>query len=200
MTLDLWIICAVGFLILVPLARFTIYRPQFNGIEDVVSFARKLNVEDFERITDPAEEWFLRRSTSRREFRQIQRKKMRLCAEYLSRVSHNGELLQGWGYHDHAISALKTVTPADEKTYLLRQLSETATEVRIFAVVRRMKLKIWLLARADLLPAPLIPTLGPIRKTDGVDLLVAYQRMIDLAKRLSEFYGPDWAERMEAVL
>src|SRR5262249_52689303 len=200
MTFDLWIACGCLVLIIVPLARFTIYRRQYKRIEDVVSFARRLSIEDFERIIDPAEEWLLRRSMSHREFRHLQRQRMRLCWEYLSRVSHNCELLQGWSLHDHAVSASKVSNPADEKTYLLWDLSRTATEVRAFALVIRLKIGIWLLLRADLLPVPCIPRLGKIRATAGLDLLTTYQQVTDLAKKISQFYGPEWAERINSAL
>jgi hypothetical protein len=124
---------------------------------------------------------------------------MRLCAEYLSRLAHNGEIIQGWSYRDHALSVSRMSNPADEKTYLLWELSKTATEVRTFALITQMKVGIWLILRADLLPLRMIPQLDTIRTTAGLNLLTSYQAMTDLAKRVSQFYGPDWADRMNGA-
>jgi hypothetical protein len=200
MTVDLWIVCGAIALMGLPIARFTIYQRRYRRIDDVVSFARRLSIEDFERITDPAEEWLLRRSMSIPEFKGLQRQRMRLCAEYLSRVAHNGEIIQGWSYRDHTIALSRIRNPGDEKTYLLWELSRTATEVRVFALITRIKVAIWLLLRADLLPIRMIPQLDTIRTTAGFNLLTSYQTMTDLAKKVSHFYGPEWSDRMNGVL
>jgi hypothetical protein len=54
--------------------------------------------------------------------------------------------------------------------------------------------------RADLLPIRMIPQLDTIRTTAGFNLLISYQTMTDLAKRVSQFYGPEWSDRMNGVL
>jgi hypothetical protein len=113
---------------------------------------------------------------------------------------HNGELLQRWGLHDHELEQSKGRHPADEKTYLLWELSKTATEVRAVALVMRLQVGSWLLLRADLLPIALIPCLHKVRRPFGIDILSDYQTMTDLAKQLSQFYGLDWAEKMSTVL
>jgi hypothetical protein len=200
MTVDLWIVCGAIVLMGLPIARFTIYQRRYRRIDDVVSFARRLSIEDFERITDPAEEWLLRRSMSTPEFKALQRQRMRLCAEYLSRVAHNGEIIQGWSYRDHTISRSTISNPGDEKTYLLWELSRNATEVRIFALITRLKVAVWLLLRADLLPMRMIPKLNTVRTTAGFNLLISYQGMTDLAKKVSQFYGPEWSDRMTGAL
>jgi len=200
MTLDLLIVFGSVVLLLVPLARFTIYKSGHRRIDDVVLFARPLNTEDFERITDPADEWLLRRSLPGREFGRVQRQRMRLCVEYVSRASHNAEILQGWSYQDHAIAVSRSRNPADKKICLLWELSQTATEVRVFAFAVRLKIGLWLLLRLDLLPSRLIPKLCGVRTTAGLDLLVSYQKMTDLAKAASQFYGPDLADKISHTL
>jgi len=200
MSFDVWIALAALALALAMAVRFTVYKSGYSGIEDAVLFARQLPITDFEQVTDPAVEWSLRTSVSAREFKRLQRQRMRLCAEYLGRAVHNCEVVQGWSYSDHSLSLARRRNPEDEKTYLLGELSKAATEVRLFAAITRLRVGVWLLLRVDLLPSSLIPRLDTIRTVAGIDLLPAYQNMVDLAKRVSQFYGPDWVERINAAL
>src|SRR5215467_11676991 len=106
MTFELWVAFGVLILFAIPLARVTVYQRRYGRIEDVELFARPINLEDFERVADPAEEWLLRYSMSSREFRALKRQRTRLCAEHLSRMAHNAEIIQGWS--QTACSALRT--------------------------------------------------------------------------------------------
>src|SRR6185437_5197910 len=80
MTLELWVIVGGLLLFAIALIHVTVYQRQYSRIEDVELFIRPLNTQDFQRITDPAEEWCLRRSTSSHEFKKLKRQKTRLCA------------------------------------------------------------------------------------------------------------------------
>lgn len=199
MTVDLWIELGSFLLLGIPLARFTIYRRQYTRIEHVYSFARRLNLEDLEQLLDPGEEWRLRVSMSRGAFRRLQRQRIWLFSEYASRAAHNAEIVQGWSYGDHTISRASMSNPADEKTYLLWDLSRTATEVRVVALALQWKVAIWLWLRVDLLPLSLVPRLGAFRATAGLDLISSYEKMASLAKTVSQFYGPEWVEKISAV-
>jgi hypothetical protein len=200
MTLELWIVLGGLALFAISLARITIYQRRYWRIEDVELFVRPLNVEDFQRVTDPAEEWSLRLSTSGREFKKLKRQKTRLCAEHLSRMAHNAEIIQGWSYAAHSVLSANLPNPADERTYLMFQISETATEIRVYTLIAQLQVGLWLALRADLLPLWLMPRLRSIRTTAGVDILTTYQRLTDLTKTVSRFYGPECSERISSVL
>jgi hypothetical protein len=200
MTLELWIAFGVLLLFAVPLARVTVYRRRYSRIEDVELFVRPLNLEDFERITDPAAEWILRSSTSSREFKELKRQKTRLCAEHLSRMAHNAEIIQGWSHAAYAMLSESLVDPADERLALMSQVTEAATEIRIYSLFARMQVGLWLALRADLLPLGLMPRLRGVRNTAGSDILTTYQQLTSLTKSVSRFYGPECSERICSVL
>jgi hypothetical protein len=200
MSLELWIVLGGLALFAISLARITIYQRRYLRIEDVELFVRPLNIEDFQRVTDPAEEWSLRLSTSGREFKKLKRQKTRLCAEHLSRMAHNAEIIQGWSYAAHSALSANVPNPADERTYLMFQISETATEIRVYTLIAQLQVGLWLALRADLLPLWLMPRLRGIRTTAGVDILTTYQRLTDLTKTVSRFYGPECSERISSVL
>jgi hypothetical protein len=200
MTFELWVAFGVLILFAIPLARVTVYQRQYWRIEDVELFVRPINVEDFERVTDPAGEWLLRRSSPSREFKALKRQKTRLLAEHLSRMAHNAEIIQGWS--QTACSALRGKAPdsADERTQLMLQIAETATEIRICTFVARLRVGLWLALRADLLPLWLMPPLRGVRTTAGADILTTYQHLTQLTKAVSRFYGPDCSERISSLL
>jgi hypothetical protein len=200
MSLELWIASGALLLFAIPLARVTIYQRRYSRIEDVELFVRPLNIEDFERLTDPAEEWSLRSSTSGHQFKELKRQKTRLCAEHLSRMAHNAEIIQGWSHTAHAILKAKVTDPADERTCLMYQVTETATEIRVYTLIARLQVWLWLAMRADLLPLWLMPQLRGIRTSAGADILTTYQQLTNLTKAVSRFYGPECSERISSVL
>jgi hypothetical protein len=199
MSFDIGVGIAALMVALTLLFRSMVLKSRYSSIEAAVLFMRRLNIFDFEQIVDPAAEWSLRR-ISGREFRRLQRQRMRLCAEYLARMAHNAEVTQGWSNRDHSEASSKQRSFADEKTHLLWQLAKTATEVRLFVLIARLEVGVWLLLRLDLLPLSLVPRLDKVRTIGGADLLVAYRNMIDLAKTVSHYYGPDWSEKLNASL
>ncbi len=200
MALELWIAIGVAVLFAIPVARVTIYRRQYSRIEDVELFVRPINIEDFERVTDPAEDWLLRSSTSDCEFKKLKRQKTRLCAEHLSRMAHNAEVIQGWSHAAHMVLSTNVSAPSDERASLMFQISETATEIRICTVLARVQVGLWLVLRADVLPLWLMPQLRGIRIIAGADILASYQNLIRLTKTVSRFYGPECSERISSVL
>ena len=200
MSLELWIASSALVLFAIPLARVTIYQRRYWRIEDVELFVRPINIDDFERVTNPAEEWSLRSSTSHHEFKELKRQKTRLCAEHLSRMAHNAEVIQGWSHSAHTILSAAGSDPADERTTLMRQIAETATEIRIYTLIAQLQVGLWLALRADLLPLWLMPRLRSIRTTGGVDILTTYQQLTSLTKTVSRFYGPECSERICNVL
>jgi hypothetical protein len=200
MTLDLWLAFGALLLFAIPFARVTIYQRRYSRIEDVELFVRPLKIEDFERLTDPAEEWSLRSSTSSREFKELKRQKIRLCAEHLSRMAHNAEIIQGWSHTAHTFLKAKISDPYDERVCLMFQITETATEIRVYTFITRLQVGLWLVLRADLLPLWLMPQLRGIRTTAGADILATYQQLTSLTKTVSRIYGPECSERISSIL
>jgi hypothetical protein len=199
MSFELWTACAGLALFAIPIARLTIYKPRYWRIEDLETFGRRVNVEDFERATDPATEWLLRDCVPKEEFRKLKRQNIRLCAEHLSRIAHNAEIIQDWSYSAHS-SRSATSTFSDEHLYQLFQLSEITTELRIDVFLARMRVRLWLALRADLLPFWLMPQLDSLRKPAGADILASYQRVADLTKAVAQFYGTECSQRIAGVL
>ena len=71
------------------------------------------------------------------------------------------------------------------------QISETATEIRIYTLMAKLQVGSWLVLRADLLPLWLMPQLSGVCKTGGEDILAIYQHLTKLTKavKLSSIAG-----------
>ena len=95
-------------------------------LDEVVAFLLPVNVEAFAEAMDSTQDAYLRHSHSRSEFQKLQRKRMRLTAEYLRRMSHNAALLQRVGYGQLRSSNPLVATQAQE-------LIDAGVHVRLYA-------------------------------------------------------------------
>lgn len=84
---------AVGFLLfLIQQVRGRYVPPIDPGPGEVLP---EVDLQAFRNLTDPAEEMFLRQNLSSRDFRRIQRVRLRAATLYVSALSHNvGALVQ----------------------------------------------------------------------------------------------------------
>jgi hypothetical protein len=69
------------------------HRGQLKSLADLDSRWQKVDIEAFLNLVDPAEERYLRRNLSAAEFASIQRHRVRVMWEYLSRLSANSKLM-----------------------------------------------------------------------------------------------------------
>ena len=99
MIFDLITIFILGVLLLLAIYTVLKYLGKFpdRTIDDVAPYLRPTDLETFESILGPAEEFNFRLRLPAREFRQLQRKRVHLLLEYLSRMSHNALVLIEWG-------------------------------------------------------------------------------------------------------
>jgi hypothetical protein len=64
-----------------------------NVLEEPTEHIRAVDVEAFRNLIDPDEEEFLRVNLPPREFRRIQRERLRAAVEYVSCAAHNAAIL-----------------------------------------------------------------------------------------------------------
>jgi hypothetical protein len=69
------------------------YRRQLRSMEDFRARWKAVDIEAFANIIDPSEERFLRESLSPKDFRRLQRERLHVAGEYLSRVGQNAQLM-----------------------------------------------------------------------------------------------------------
>src|SRR5258707_5700645 len=98
-----------------------------SNVEDLTRQIRSVDVEAFRNLVDPAEEDFLRSHLSGRQFRRVQRQRLRAAAEYVHCASRNAVLLARLGEaarHSPEISVAEAGA----------RLVDSATQLRLFAL------------------------------------------------------------------
>jgi hypothetical protein len=93
---------------------------------------------------------------------------MRLFLELTRRMAHNSKVLV-----EYADSEKNQQDP--RQAALASALQEKAIEVRLYALVTGIKLRFWLLLRADILNAA--PVLAPLRTAGEIDGLQTYSAL-----------------------
>ena len=66
-------------------------------MDDLAGRTRPVDLEAFRNLVDPAEEDYLRSNLSPRQFREVQRERMRAALEYVRNAAHNAAFLLRMG-------------------------------------------------------------------------------------------------------
>jgi hypothetical protein len=144
-------------------------------LDDVVHSVRPVDIDRLENLLDPAREWELRANFSMKEFRLLQRKRIHELLEIMRRICHNAGILAQWGAY---------VSEFERYNRLARQLHERAVEVRVCASFAIAKLRMWIVLRADTWPLLPRPSLPGLRNNAGIDTVIAYSALKELAGTL----------------
>src|SRR5215813_8814 len=94
---------------------------------------RAVDLEAFRNLVDPVEAQYLREHLPPREFRAIQRQRMRAALDYVAGVSHNAAILLQVGH-----GARASTDPRIAKAG--RQLVDEAVRLRLYSIVAEAKL------------------------------------------------------------
>jgi hypothetical protein len=139
-----------------------------RDVDDVIPFLYPVDISLAESLLDPAAEFEFRWKLQPPQFREAQRKRMRLYLELTRRMAHNATVLVAYAdaeksSHDpHRVSLATT-------------LQEKAVEVRLYALLTRFKLHLRLLLRSDLLTVT--PVLSHLRTACDIDGLQTYSAL-----------------------
>lgn len=157
-------------------------RGQSAAVEDLEELPGKTQPVDlaaFRNLTDPAEEEYLRAQLPAREFRRLQRQRMRAALEYIRRAAQNAALLVRLG------EAARR-SPDPEVAQAARELVDNAVRLRLYALLAEVKLRARLLL--------------PGARLSSAPLLDRYQRLTQAVGRLSRAQKPSFAGRISAAL
>ena len=192
MIFDLITIFILGGLLLTAIYTVLKYLGKFpdRTIDDVAPYLRPTDLETFESILGPAEEFNFRLRFPAKQFRQIQNKRIHLLREYLSRMSHNALVLIEWGNMEW------TGPQNEERQKLAQELVQAGVEFRLYSLLALAKLKMWIIFR------PLLPalSLAELRKVAGIDAVRAYVRVRLAAESLGQTYGRVYCQELSARL
>src|ERR1700685_4632256 len=153
-----WLIVAWGAVSCIYMLRCAWMRFPKRDVDadDVIPFLYPVDVSLAESILDPAAGFECRWNLSPRQFRAAQRKRMRLYLELTRRMAHNSRVLVEYA------DAEKN-NPDPRRASLAVALQEKAIEVRLYALLAGIKLRLCLFLRSDILAA--LPALAHLRTT-----------------------------------
>ena len=148
-------------------------------LDDLVGRTRPVDIDAFRNLIDPAEEDFLRDNLPGREFRAIQRERLRAALEYVSSAAHNAAILVRLGEAARASSDPKIAEAG-------RQLLDTALRLRLYALLATIRLYVGIALPGAHLSAG--------RLVDN------YQHLSSLAGQLVFMQHPARVSRLPAIL
>jgi hypothetical protein len=186
------LLAAVFFL---AMAKLVLFRTHYD-LPKVILFVRKLDMAEFAKLLDPEEEWILRNLCSDKEFRKVQRERMRLAIEYLRRVGHNAEVIQAWTTTLYQQIKSKPKAEFSEQDYLVCELVKLSTELRVCNAAALMKATFCLLFLSHLWPLKFIPRVTDLRRSGQVDMVGKYRTLVEISTSLSRTYGQKYYEEL----
>jgi hypothetical protein len=174
----LWIALSVGLLLLFLYAALLNLRRQHQGkvdVDEILPYLLPVNLQALAEALDPSQDDYLRHSHSPREFRKLQRKRTKLAAEYLRRMSHNAALLQRVGY-----SQLRS--PNRMVAEQAQELIDVGVNVRLYAFLGLAGLffrRFWVLRSMS------FARIAKLQKMMSASLVPAYQALRSKAEEIT---------------
>jgi len=171
------IISAVSLTLLFSVARGR--SASVGSLEELRGHTRPVDLESFRNLIDPAEEHFLRANLSPRDFRVVQRERLRATVQYVQWASQNAAVLLRLGE-----AARSSADP--EISQAAQVLIASALRLRLYALLTIPKLYLGLaIPGARLSPGHLV---------DG------YQKLSSQAGQLVVMQNPTRTPRLSVVL
>jgi hypothetical protein len=155
------------------------YNSSVKQLEDLAGRTRPVDIEAFRNLVDPGEEDFLRTNLVRREFRAVQRERMRAALEYVRNTAHNAAFLMRMG------EAARHSTDA-RIAQAGKQLIDDAMRLRAYALLSVAKLYVRIVF--------------PEARLSYGGLADNYQHLGVLASQLTLMQQPTQAARLSAFL
>jgi hypothetical protein len=138
-----------------------------------------VDLEAFRNLADPGEEAFLRNSLSAKEFRTVQRLRLRAAIEYLAAVSHNAAMLVQLGQAARRSPDVQIAEAA-------QNLVDNALILRLYSALAIGKL--------------CVRFLRPEASLQAAGILDRYQRVTEGALRLGRLQYPRRAPLLSRTL
>jgi hypothetical protein len=163
-----WLIVAWGAFCCVYMLYCAWSRFPNRDVDDVIPFLYPVDLSLAESLLDPAAEFQYRWKLSPRQFREAQRKRMRLYLELTRRMAHNSKVLV-----EYADAEKRSLDPRRISRAVV--LQDRAIEIRLYALVTRITLRVCLLLRSDILARRF--ALHHLRTAGEIDGLQTYHAL-----------------------
>ena len=150
-----------------------------STVQELTALSVPVDLECFRNLIDPDEEEYLRANLPPREFRSVQRARVRASLEYVRRTSHNAALLLRLGESARRYSAANIARAGEE-------IVQSALQLRVYSVLTTLLLYARLIA--------------PTARISASSFVERYERLRDRTTGLARLQVPATASRVEASL
>ena len=150
-----------------------------NHLEDLAGRTRPVDLDAFRNLVDPREEDFLRANLLPRQFRSVQRERLRAAREYLWNTAHNAAFLLRMGE-----AATRNADPHIAQAG--KQLIHSAVRLRAYCLLSCAKLYLRIVF--------------PEARLSYGELADNYKHLSALASQLALMQHPTQAGRLSALL
>jgi hypothetical protein len=152
---------------------------KLDRLDDLAGCTRPVDLEAFRNLVDPGEEDFLHSSLLPRQFRAVQRERMRAALEYVQNTAHNAGFLLRMGE-----AATRSADPRIAQAG--RQLIDSALRLRAYALLSAAKLYVRMVF--------------PGARLSYGRLADSYQHLSALASQLTLLQHPTQVARLSTLL
>ena len=150
-----------------------------HSFDQLENLTQPVDLEAFRNLIDPAQEAFLRDRMSARQFRLVQRKRMRAALDYVGRAAHNAAILVRLGEAARASSD-------PEVAHSGQELVNRALQMRLYAQLARVQIGLLIVF--------------PQARLSFAELLESYQSLRERVARLVRLQQPAYAARIVSAL
>ncbi|HEV3042163.1 MAG TPA: hypothetical protein VHA33_30665 [Candidatus Angelobacter sp.] len=172
-------------------------------IDDVKVFLRKIDWDDLREVFDRTREQYTRRTQSGDHLRKIMRTNLLKAREFLSRMSHNAQVVQEWANTELKKLRESASGSSANSGHQLRETAQMAADFRSLSRMQRIKVTAWMTLRIDCWPVSHMPSVASLRNLGGngeLDLIRLYEELKKDAAKLALPYGQQFHDDVLAGL
>src|ERR1700741_3422122 len=147
-------------------------------IRDVPAFLQPVDSASMLQLLNPETEEYLHSAMTGLAFRLEQRRSLHFLREHMIRMSHNAHILLEWS-NAELKREIVGQNEADSECYrdCARRLHTAAVEFRLYAVLSRTKINLWLAFRTQAwMPLP-TPSLADLSQVAGLRFFTLYSNL-----------------------
>jgi hypothetical protein len=166
-------------------------------IRDVPAFLQPVDSASMMQLLNPETQEYLHSAMTSLALRLEQRRSLHFLREHLMRMSHNAHILLEWSNAE-----LKREIVGQSEDYnecyrdCARKLHAAALEFRLYALLSRIKIDLWLVFRTQSWMPLAPPSLSELSQVGGLRFFTLYSNLTRAVSELGRHYGTEFRDEL----
>lgn len=166
-------------------------------IRDVPAFLQPVDSAYVFQLMNPQTEDYLRSAMTGLALRLEQRRNLHFVREHLTRMAHNAHILLEWSNAE-----LKRDIVGQSEEYgecyreCARRLHKAAIEFRLYALLSRAKIGVWMIFRTQSWMPFAPPSLAELGEVGGMRFFTLYSNLTRAVTDLGRHYGTEFRDEL----